>query len=510
MNYETDDNYLKTELYDLIKMDSSIFELLQEGSLDGIWYWDVEKKENQWMSPKFWETLGYDPKEMKHCPSEWQKVMFPEDVIKVKDNLKRHLKDLNCPYDQTVRYVHKNGSTVWIRCRGLAFKSEDGRVIRMLGAHTELTAQKQVEAELIQTREALEASLLLMNKVGELAKIGAWEFHIKEEVLVWSKEVYHIYELPYEYNPNVKEAISFYDASSQPIILNAVNEGINLGKLFDLELGIIAASGKKKSVRAMGEAKRGHDGEIISIFGIIHDISDRKLKELEIIQAKEAAEAANKAKSQFLANMSHEIRTPLNGLMGIIQLLQMTPLTEEQEDYLLTSQASSDVLLKVINDILDYSKIEADKLELDLEKAKQLEIDNQLVKQPIKDVQLKILIVEDDEISRMITEKFSRRQGWEVILANNGKEAVDIFTKETFDVILMDIQMTVLDGYEATKAIRKIEERKERVTPIIAMTAYAMDGDREKCLKAGMDDYLSKPIHIEAFYETIEKWTTKK
>lgn len=72
----SDEHYLKKELYDLMKRDSSIFEFFQNGSLDGIWYWDLEKPENEWMSPQFWTVLGYDPEEKEHLASEWQEDVF--------------------------------------------------------------------------------------------------------------------------------------------------------------------------------------------------------------------------------------------------------------------------------------------------------------------------------------------------------------------------------------------------------------------------------------------------
>lgn len=142
------DNYLKTELYNLMKSDSSIFEFIQAGSLDGMWYWDLEAIENEWMSPKFWETLGYDPEEKKHLSSEWQDLIFQEDLVFAVANFEKHRANPDFPYNQIVRYKHKNGSTVWIRCRGLAIRDENGKAIRMLGAHTDITDLKETELEL--------------------------------------------------------------------------------------------------------------------------------------------------------------------------------------------------------------------------------------------------------------------------------------------------------------------------------------------------------------------------
>jgi histidinol-phosphatase (PHP family) len=140
--------YLKHELYSLLNSDKSIFEFIQSGSLDGIWYWDLENPEFEWMSPKFWETLGYNPEGKKHLASEWQDIIFQEDLELAIENLGRHCADSNYPYDQVVRYKHKSGSTVWIRCRGLAIRDDNGKAIRMLGAHTDITDLKETEKEI--------------------------------------------------------------------------------------------------------------------------------------------------------------------------------------------------------------------------------------------------------------------------------------------------------------------------------------------------------------------------
>ena len=100
------------------------------------------------------------------------------------------------------------------------------------------------------------------------------------------------------------------------------------------------------------------------IIGVTRDISSRKKIMLELEAAKEQAFAANKAKSEFLANMSHEVRTPMNGVLGMLQLMTMTSLDDEQFEYVETAMASGESLLTIINDILDYSKIEAGKLQM--------------------------------------------------------------------------------------------------------------------------------------------------
>lgn len=120
---------------------------------------------------------------------------------------------------------------------------------------------------------------------------------------------------------------------------------------------------------------------------------------------------------------------------------------------------------------------------------------------------LKLLIVEDDVIIRWVLERFSMRKDWDVCLAEDGKAAIDVFQKQDFDVIIMDCQMPVLDGYSTTGEIRQLESQRGRHTPIIALTANSLVGVRETCLNAGMDDYLTKPIEINEFYAMVEKWT---
>jgi CheY-like chemotaxis protein len=116
-----------------------------------------------------------------------------------------------------------------------------------------------------------------------------------------------------------------------------------------------------------------------------------------------------------------------------------------------------------------------------------------------------ILLVEDNEVNRKFAVRVLEKAGWSVEIATNGQDAVDAYERSSFDVILMDVQMPVMDGLTATRRIRSLEEGRNRRTPIIAMTANAMTGDRERCLDAGMDGYVSKPVRRGILMEEMDR-----
>ena len=393
-------------------------------------------------------------------------------------------------------------------------------------------------------------------------------------------------------------------------------------------------------------------------FVFVRDLGQRKKSE-DLERRIELAKQSVALKQQFLANMSHEIRTPLTSIMGMVSLLNKTPLNEDQKQYLKNLRISSDNLLNIINDILDLSKIEAGKMELkstpvDLDKFAsefrelfamvisqkeldfQIEFDpslprrilvdglrlrqivnnllsnafkfthegfvklkfmlekqvksNLLVRVEVHDsgigidqvnqkkifekftqldtsnirpfegsglglaicrelvhlmggeigveshlgkgstfyftftadadpsektgvsekpenyfqqIGLNVLLVDDKRLNQKVIRLMLENAGCKVVCANNGLEAVNAYQPGKFDLIIMDIQMPVMDGIEATKELRK---RHKDLPPVIGLSANVLKGDEGFYLKEGLDDYIPKPFSSEKLIRIINKW----
>ena len=195
------ENYLKEELYSLVREDEKIFEFLQSGATDGMFYWDLEQPENEWMNAQFWTELGYDPAEKAHKTEEWQHLINQDDLQLALDNFHKHCEDPNHPYDQEVRYRHKDGSTVWIRCRGIAIRNSDNVPYRMLGAHSNITALKESEAQnkqslkqLDHAYESIKIALEESERLFELAPDANLKLDVRGNILKANKQAETLFD----------------------------------------------------------------------------------------------------------------------------------------------------------------------------------------------------------------------------------------------------------------------------------------------------------------------------
>jgi PAS domain S-box-containing protein len=423
------------------------------------------------------------------------------------------------------------------------------------------------------------------------------------------------------------------------------------------------SEGRWLHVEAVG-TDLSHDASVAGLVIHARDVTERK----DLREAKEAAEAASRAKSEFLARMSHEIRTPMNGVLGMTDLLLASDLDASQRRFAEMVRSSGDSLLGVINDVLDFSRIEAGRIELEMadfdlwqnvkdvtellaevarrkglvidcvvgrgvprvvcgdaarlrqilvnlvgnavkftergevavsvKRAREeadavllgfevrdtgigipaqalphifdafiqadgsttrrfggsglgLAISRQLallmggdveaesepgvgsrfrftarfarrlaptpaapiVRAELRATELgaRVLLVEDSPVNQAVAEGMLSKLGCRVEAAGDGTQALELLARSRYDVVLMDCMMPGTDGYEATAELRRreaLDTRAARV-PVIALTASAMAGDRERCLAAGMDDYLSKPFRIDDLRAVLERWLPK-
>ncbi len=211
----------------------------------------------------------------------------------------------------------------------------------------------------------------------------------------------------------------------------------------------------------------------------------------------------------LISKTSREINTNVNVILGMANLLKDSGLNKEQTKNIYDIIKSSEKLLRNTKSIFDGG-VERNTILINKITMTDQPVDRK-PKHPVtpefaNEFPIKILVAEDDQINQHLAVKMLNKLGYHPDIVTTGKEALEIVSEKQYDVILMDGLMPEMDGFEATKMIRLCLETQPI---IIALTASTMYGDKEKCLQAGMDDYLSKPIDINHLAAIIEKWATK-
>ena len=285
-------NYLKNELYDLIRKEESIFDFILESALDGFWYWDMENPEEQWINPKFWQTLGYSPDEMPNKAAALQQVLLPVDSELANNELKKHLVNAEYSFQPVLRYRHKNGKAVWMNCKGMAIRNKEGKAIRMLGACTDITSLKQKEE--------------ILERCNTAARIGYWEVDLLNNKIHWSKVTKELHGVDADYEPTLETAIHFFEEGySRDTITMLVNRAITDAVSYEQELVVVTQSGEKKWTKAIG-IPEFENGECVRLYGTFQDIDERKRSQLALIENEQKFKSIFNSTFSFIGFMSTE------------------------------------------------------------------------------------------------------------------------------------------------------------------------------------------------------------
>ncbi len=221
---------------------------------------------------------------------------------------------------------------------------------------------------IIEAAKKLSRTQHIMQEISDVARVGGWEIDLESETITWSQVTRQIHEIEEPFNPDSRNIVQFYkEGKNRDKLIRLAKEALEHGKTINEEFKIITAKGREVWVRVIAHAEM-RNGSCVRLYGTIQDIDEEVRARMELEKSRKEAEAANRTKSEFLANMSHEIRTPLNSIIGFSELLLENNDANDQQLYIKTVYQSAQILLDLLNDVLDYSKIEAGKLELHPEK----------------------------------------------------------------------------------------------------------------------------------------------
>jgi len=343
-----------------VRKELSLLEGILEIILAGYWDWDIPHNQ-EYLSPGFKRMFGYADHELPNTPESWQAIIFPEDAARLFANFEQHVQSRGAvPFQNEVRYHHKDGSTVWVICSGQVIEWDgEGNPLRMIGCHIDISDRKRTEDALKRQLAAVEAAIdgiailqgstyLYLNQ----AHVKLFGYDHPEELLG------HSWQLLYS-----PEELARFEREVFPV----------LGRDRSWQ-GEATATRKDGSTFAEGlSLTLTEEGLLICVCRDISEqqaaLWERQKAEEELQRTNEELARATRLKDEFLANMSHELRTPLNAILGMTEGLReqvFGTINPQQIKALQTIERSGCHLLELINDILDVAKIESGQIDLDL------------------------------------------------------------------------------------------------------------------------------------------------
>ena len=324
----------------------------------GSWEFNLFTNDLKW-SNETYNIFGINPLSTSDLYSEYRSKIHPQEISQLDKYIENAIKSGE-GFTYEHRVLNNDGPVKFVVGFGEVIFNSSGSPCILRGTVQDITERKISEQKILKSEESL-------NTAQNISKIGSYELDLDLLSIKASKELYQIFELDYE-DAYTTDLYKICRRKTHPADLEKldmiVNKSIEEGTSINLEYRIICADGTVKYIltRANFEIDKKTHSKILK--GTVQDITERKLIEREILKAKELAELAVIAKDSFLANMSHEIRTPMNAIIGFTDLLCQTPLNEPQKEYVDSVKLAGENLLSIIDDILDFSKMENGKFEI--------------------------------------------------------------------------------------------------------------------------------------------------
>lgn len=262
------------------------------------------------------------------------------------------------PFEQELQLVTAKGKEIWVSARG---RSEfvNGQCARLFGSFQDITDK-------VTTQQKISQHSQRMTLAADSAGIGIWELNLITNALKWDGWMYKLYGVSSDDFSSAYEAWEkgLHPDDKQRATTELQNAIKGSGR-FDTQFRIVWPNKDVRYIKASAIVSYNNEGKAFSMIGVNYDVTESVEYEIALTKAKEQAEIAVTAKNEFFASMSHEIRTPMNGVIGMLDLVKDSPLSQEQAHRIGIAQQSAKSLLSLINDILDFSKIDANKLELE-------------------------------------------------------------------------------------------------------------------------------------------------
>ncbi len=356
-----DENEERRRVEEMLKVSDERLRLAIDATVIGIFEWDCAANVLHY-STGLWTMLGLPPGDEASTPEAWQALIHRDDLPDYQTAMQSQLSGANSFIDIEYRVRTVTGEWRWLYMRSKTVGySETGATIRIVGTLQDVTARREAEQALRSSQSAARKLSLVASRTDNLVLIAT-----PDGTIEWVNESF---ERVMEYS--IRDVVGrnpttfMLGPETNPRTVHRIKAALAQGEGISTDIVNYSKSGRKYHLHLEIQPVRNERGVLENFIAIEADITARVETENALRRAKAEADTASRAKSEFLASMSHEIRTPMNGVIGMTSLLLETPLDHEQRDSVNTIRTSGEALLTIINDLLDFSKIESGKLELE-------------------------------------------------------------------------------------------------------------------------------------------------